>query len=83
MVRDEVLALYKERRSAREAERAERRRKLSLVSYARLATFAAGVALLWFVWERAPATWPSLLLPLAVFGSLLAIHVRLADALRR
>jgi hypothetical protein len=83
MVRDEVLSLYRERRSARERERGERQRKLSLVSYARLATFAAGIALLWFVWERAPSMWPSLLLPLALFGGLLAIHVRLAAALRR
>ena len=81
MSRDEVETLYRERLLERERERALRRARVALVSYARLATFVAGVALLWFVWEREPGSWPFLLVPLAVFGALLALHVRLHDAL--
>ncbi len=83
MSRSEVLSLYRERLLEREGERALRRGRVALVSYARLATFAAGVALLWFVWEREPGSWPFLLVPLALFGALLAVHVRLHDALTR
>jgi len=83
MSREEVLALYRERRGAREREKDERQRIVALVSYARLATFLAGVALLWFVWEREPASWPFLLVPVALFGALLAVHVRLHDVWTR
>jgi hypothetical protein len=54
MSRSEVFALYRERLSEREREKSLRKRKVAWVSYARLATFVAGVALLWFVWEREP-----------------------------
>lgn len=83
MSRSEVLALYRERLGERERESALRKGKIALVSYARLATFVAGVALLWFVWEREPQSWPFLLVPLVLFGALLAKHVRLYDALSR
>lgn len=83
MSRSEVFALYRERLSERERERALWKRKVAWVSYARLATFVAGVALLWFVWEREPGSWPILLAPVLLFGGLLAVHVRLYDALTR
>lgn len=83
MSRSEVLALYRERLLEREREKALRKRRVALVSYARLATFVAGVALLWFVWERQPESWLVLLFPVVLFGGLLAVHVRLYDALRR
>lgn len=83
MSREEVLALYRERLGERERASALRKGKVALVSYARLATFVAGIALLWFIWEREPRSWPFLLVPLALFGALLAIHLRLYDALTR
>lgn len=83
MSRSEVLALYRERLLEREREKAQRKRNVALVSYARLATFAAGLALLWFVWERTPGSWPFLLVPIGLFAGLLALHVRLYDALTR
>jgi len=83
MSRSEVLALYRERHLERERERALRKRKVALVAYARLATFVAFVALLWFVWERTPSSWPVLLVPVVLFGALLAVHLRLHDALTR
>jgi hypothetical protein len=83
MSRSEVLALYRERLEERDRESALRRSRVAQVSYARLGTFVAGVAQLWFVWERDPASWPFLLVPLALFGALLAVHVRLQDALTR
>ncbi len=83
MSREEVLALYQERQKERALEKAQRKRTVALIAAARLATFAAGVGLLWLVWEREPGSWPWLLAPVAVFGSLLALHVRLHDALRR
>jgi hypothetical protein len=83
MSRSEVLALYRERLSERERETAARKRKVALVSYARLLTFFAGVALLWYVWEREPERWPALFVPVVLFGGLLAVHLRLNDALAR
>ena len=83
MSRSEVLALYRERLLERERESALRKGRAALVSYARLATFIAGIALLWFVWEREPESWPVLLVPVALFGALLVVHVRLHDALTR
>jgi hypothetical protein len=83
MNRSEVLALYRERFSEREREKAARKRKVALVSYARLLIFFAGVALLWFVWEREPERWPFLFVPVVLFGGLLAVHVRLGEALTR
>ena len=83
MSRSEVLALYRERLLEHGRESTLRKGKVALVSYARLATFVAGIALLWFVWEREPGSWPLLLVPLALFGALLAVHVRLYDALTR
>ena len=83
MKREEVLTLYRERREERARERAERKRTVDVVSYARLATFASGVALLWFVWERSPASWPFLLAPGCLFLVLLAVHLRLHDKLTR
>jgi hypothetical protein len=67
----------------REREKGLRKKKVALVSYLRLALVVAGVALLWFVWERDPESWPFLLVPLALFGALLAVHARLHDALTR
>jgi hypothetical protein len=67
----------------REREKGLRKKKVALVSYLRLALVVAGVALLWFVWERDPESWPFLLVPLALFGALLAVHVRLHDRLTR
>jgi hypothetical protein len=83
MSREEVLALYQERRKERALEKAERKRKVAFVAALRLATFAVGVGLLWFVWEREPGSWPFLLAPVVLFSGLLAVHVRLHDALRR
>ncbi len=83
MSREEVLALYRERQKERAGEKREQERKVALISYARLATFAAGVALLWFVWERAPGSWPVLLAPMGLFAALLAVHLRHRDALTR
>jgi hypothetical protein len=83
MSRDEVLRLYRERLGERERERAARKRNVDLVSYARLGTFLAGVAFLWFVWERAPERWPWLAVPLLLFLALLFAHARLHDALTR
>jgi hypothetical protein len=83
MTREEVLALYRERREERARERARRKRTVDVVSYARLATFGSGIALLWFVWERSPASWPFLLAPGCLFLVLLAIHLRLHDKLTR
>ena len=79
MSREEVLAHYRERREERAQEKAERKRTVDIVSYARLAAFASGIALLWFVWERSPASWPFLLAPVALFLILLAVHLRLND----
>ena len=83
MRREEVLTLYRERREQRAREKAERKRTVDIVSYARLATFASGIALLWFVWERTPASWPFLLAPVSLFLILLAVHLRLNDKLTR
>jgi hypothetical protein len=83
MSREEVLALYRERQAERAREKEGRKREVALVSYARLGTFAAGVALLWFVWEREPELWPILLLPVALFAALFALHIRMYDALSR
>ncbi len=83
MSRSEVLALYRERFEEREREKVLRKKKVARVSYLRLALVVAGVALLWFVWERDRESWPFLLVPLTLFGALLAVHVRLHDALRR
>jgi len=83
MHQSEVLDLYQNRLEERERERAVAKQKVALVSFARLATFVAGVALLWFVWERAPESWPLVLLPVVFFGGLLAVHARLYDALTR
>ena len=79
----EVLVLYRGRLEEREREKVLRKKKVARVSYLRLALFVAGVALLWFVWERDPESWPFLLVPLALFGALLAVHARLHDALTR
>jgi len=79
----EVLVLYRGRLEEREREKVLRKKKVARVSYLRLALVVAGVALLWFVWERDPESWPFLLVPLALFGALLAVHVRLIDALTR
>ncbi len=83
MRREDVLALYEGRLQERARERAARKKKVDLVSYARLATFASGIAILWFVWERSPASWPFLLAPLFLFLSLLAVHLHLNDRLTR
>jgi hypothetical protein len=83
MSRSEVLVLYRGRLEEREREKGLRKKKVALVSYLRLALVVAGVALLWFVWERGPESWPFLLVPLALFGALLAVHVRLHDRLTR
>ena len=83
MSRSEVLVLYRGRLEEREREKVLRKKKVAHVSYLRLALFVAGVALLWFVWERDPESWPFLLVPLALFGALLAVHARLHDALTR
>jgi hypothetical protein len=83
MSREEVLRLYRDRLEERERERAARKRKVDLVSYARLGTFLAGVALLWFVWERSPERWPFLFLPFLLFLALLFVHARFHDALTR
>jgi MutS domain V len=83
MSREDVLALYQGRQEERERESAARQRTVALVSYARLATFLAGVALLWFVWERARESWPLLAIPLALFAALLFVHARFRDALTR
>jgi hypothetical protein len=83
MSRSEVLVLYRGRLEEREREKGLRKKKVALVSYLRLALVVAGVALLWFVWERDPESWPFLLVPLALFGALLAVHARLHDALTR
>ncbi len=83
MTREDVLALYQGRREEREREKEARKRKVTLVSYARLGTFIAGVAFLWFVWERSRGSWPFLAVPLALFAALLFVHARLHDALTR
>jgi hypothetical protein len=83
MSRSEVLVLYRGRLDEREREKVLRKKKVARVSYLRLALVVAGVALLWFVWERDPESWPFLLVPLALFGALLAVHARLHDALTR
>jgi hypothetical protein len=83
MSREEVLALYRGRLGERAREKAARKRKVDLVSYARLGTFASGIALLWFVWERSPSSWPFLLAPLFLFLGLLAVHLHLNDRLTR
>jgi hypothetical protein len=83
MTRADVLARYQERHREHSEELKRRGRKVALVSYARLAVFVSGVALLWVVWEtdRLPAVF--LLLPAALFLALLLVHARLYDALRR
>jgi hypothetical protein len=83
MSREEVLALYRERQEERARDREDRKRSAALVSYARLITFASGIALLWWVWERSPSSFTLLLAPVALFAALFALHVRLADALSR
>ncbi len=83
MRREDVRALYEGRLEERARERAARKKRVDLVSYARLATFASGIAILWFVWERSPASWPLLLAPLFLFLSLLAVHLHLNDRLTR
>jgi MutS domain V len=82
MTRSDVLARYRERLRDRAQEARRRERTVSLISYARLAVFAAGVALLWVVLETdlAPAT--SLIVPAALFLGLLLAHARAGDALR-
>ncbi|HJS74684.1 MAG TPA: DNA mismatch repair protein MutS [Vicinamibacteria bacterium] len=83
MRREDVLALYQGRLQERERETAARKRKVDFVSYARLATFVAGVFFLWFVWERARESWPLLAVPLVLFVVLLFVHARFHDALTR
>jgi hypothetical protein len=83
MSREEVLALYRERQKERARDREDRKRSVALVSYARLITFASGIALLWWVWERSPSSFLLLLAPVALFAALFALHVRLGDALSR
>jgi hypothetical protein len=83
MTRAEVLGLYQERLAERGRESERRRKNLVLLSFARIIVFAAGIALLWVVWEvdRALGSW--LILPFGVFFALLFVHARLRGGLRR
>jgi hypothetical protein len=81
--RDEVLGLYRERLSERGRESERRRKRLTLLSFARLGVFAAGVALLWLVWEVDRGLWPWLALPFGLFACLLFVYARLRSRLRR
>lgn len=83
MTRNEIIDLYGTRISERKLEREDRSRKVSLVSYARLLVFTAGVVVAWFVWETDRVPWPWLLVPIVAFIALMSWHARLYDGLRR
>jgi hypothetical protein len=75
--------LYRERQAARSLEKERRRRRLTLVSVARLVVAACFVALLWFVWETDLVSSSWLAVPLAIFVVLLVVHNDLDREQRR
>lgn len=83
MTRDELVDLYDARLEERRGERERRGTKVSWVSYARLAVFVAGVAMVWFVWETDSLPWPWLSAPVAAFAVLMNWHARLYEGLRQ
>jgi hypothetical protein len=83
MTREEVAGLYHERLLERGREGERRRRVLVLLAFARIIVFAAGVALLWVVWEIDRDLGPFFLLPFGVFLSLLFVHAHFRKELRR
>ena len=83
MTRIDILNLYRERFDLRRSEKELHLQRLTWISYARLAIFAVGIMLAWFVWETDRVPWPWLFVPAVVFFALLWIHAGQNDALRR
>jgi hypothetical protein len=83
MTRVEVLGLYQERLVERGRESVRRGKTLLFLSFARIAVFAAGVFLLWVVWEIDRALAPWLAVPFGLFVFLLFLHARSRNELRR
>ena len=81
--RIEILDLYRERFALRRSEKELHLRRLAWIAYTRLAVFAIGVMIAWFVWETDRVSWPWLFAPAAAFFTLVWMHADRNDALRR
>jgi len=83
MTHQEIVDLYRGRIAERTLERERRGARVYWVSFARLAVFAAGIVMAWFVWETDSVPWPWLGIPIALFAALMNWHARLYDGLRK